>query len=389
MGSMDRVRRLIGVLALAALLAAGSAEAHDPSAYGGLFRSRNLGATWLNADVGLFLSAALTIAVDPHDPDHLLLGTDLGLLQSRNGGRNWQRAAEDRIIGATFAVAFAPDGKSAIAAAPSGVFYLEAGEWRRASAPADAFPARAIAFAAAPGRVYLLGRRRLFSSENGGESFARVADALPPEASMTTLAILEAPREMLLAVIDGALMASADGGRSWARRLAASGNAAVDTGLPDPATAGRIWAARADRLYRSDDVGTAWQPIGADLPERGTIIRGIAADADAARLVVTTHRGMYRSADGGKSWALQEGNLPVHLESGPLVRDPTDPATLYAVYSLMPYAEVWRRAIEGSNLLARIDPMSLAGGGAFLALLVIGGAFLARALARQRAALPS
>ena len=44
------------------------ASAHDPSAYGGLFRSRDLGGIWLNADVGLFLNAALTVAVDPRDP---------------------------------------------------------------------------------------------------------------------------------------------------------------------------------------------------------------------------------------------------------------------------------------------------------------------------------
>jgi len=32
----------------------------------------------------------------------------------------------------------------------------------------------------------------------------------------------------------------------------------------------------------------------------------------------------------------------------------------------MPYAEVWRMAIEGGNLLARIEPISLAGGLSFL-----------------------
>ena len=97
---------------------------------------------------------------------------------------------------------------------------------------------------------------------------------------------------------------------------------------------------------------------------------------------------MYRSEDGGSTWALTEGNLPVHLEAGPLVRDPSDARTLYAVYSLMPYAEVWRTALEGSNLLARTDPVSLAGGLAFVLLLMIGGGLLARWLARQRSAGP-
>jgi hypothetical protein len=45
-------------------LLAASASAHDASSYGGMFRSRDVDAAWLNADVGLFLNAALVIAVD-------------------------------------------------------------------------------------------------------------------------------------------------------------------------------------------------------------------------------------------------------------------------------------------------------------------------------------
>ena len=86
----------------------------------------------------------------------------------------------------------------------------------------------------------------------------------------------------------------------------------------------------------------------------------------------------------GTAGRFKEGNLPVHLESGPLVRDPSDARTLYAVYSLMPYAEVWRTALEGGNLLARVDPVSLAGGLAFVLLLMIGGGLLARWLAGLR-----
>ena len=74
------------LLLLIVAMMAGGAWAHDASSYGGVFRSRNLGGTWLRADVGLFLNAALVIAVDPQNGSHLLAGTDLGLLGSRNGG---------------------------------------------------------------------------------------------------------------------------------------------------------------------------------------------------------------------------------------------------------------------------------------------------------------
>jgi hypothetical protein len=120
------------------------------------------------------------------------------------------------------------------------------------------------------------------------------------------------------------------------------------------------------------------------LPEVHTVVRGIAADPSAVTLVVTTHRGTYRSTDAGVHWRLEEGNLPVHLEAGPLARDPENPSVLYIVYSLIPYPEVWRSALEGSNLLAHVDPMDLIGGLAFLLLLSVSSITLVVWLVRQR-----
>jgi len=127
-------------------------------------------AAWLNADVGLFLNAALVIAVDPRDPSDLLVGTDLGILSSHNGGRSWVPEARDVIIGAVFAVAFSPDGELAMCAAASGVFRRERGGWLRAEAPESAIPARALVAGPTSNRFYLLGRSRLFASEDGGRT---------------------------------------------------------------------------------------------------------------------------------------------------------------------------------------------------------------------------
>ncbi len=375
--------RLIAALLLVLACAPGPAVAHDASAYGGMFRSRSMGKSWLNADVGLFLSAALAVAVDPRDPDHLLMGTDAGLLASANGGRSWTREAPAQIAGAVFAVAFAPGGGAMLCAATSGIYRFAGGQWLPADAPPAASPARAIVFGSAPGHVYLLGRERLFGSHDGGASFERI----PSEtADFTTLTLLDHPTETLFAIAEGQLLTSTDAGRHWLLRPVTSAAGPVDTVMPDPAVNGRLWAAAADQLHVSDDLGLTWRTVGNPLPEARTMVRGIAADPAAATLVVTTHRGAYRSADGGAHWVLEEGNLPVHLEAGPLARDPADPGTLYAVYSLIPYPEVWRSALDGSNLLARADRMSLLGGLAFLLLLLLGGGVLVARLVRWRAA---
>ncbi|QOG20566.1 MULTISPECIES: WD40/YVTN/BNR-like repeat-containing protein [Bradyrhizobium] len=376
------VRQL--AFALACMLLSGSASSHDASSYGGVFRSRDLGAAWLNADVGLFLNAALVIAVDPRDSLHLLVGTDLGIMSSRNGGRSWVPEGPDVIIGAVFALAFSADGELAMCAATSGVFLRNQNGWRRVEAPSSAIPARALVAGAGKDRFYLLGRSRLFASQDGGRSFA-VVPGLSQTSEMTALVAIPGSAELLAAVIDSRAMVSDDGGRNWRNTGLGGADAPVDMIAADATRPQRIWAAAGGRIVVSDNLGADWHSVGRSLPLAGARVRGIAASADATTLVVSSDRGVYRSEDGGQTWAPKEDNLPIHIEAGPLARDPNDAGVIYAVFSLMPYAEVWRTAVEGGNLLARIDPISLAGGLSFCVLMLIGGVLAVRYLSRRRA----
>jgi photosystem II stability/assembly factor-like uncharacterized protein len=377
--------RLTLCIACVLSLLAGSASSHDASSYGGVFRSRDLGATWLNADVGLFLNAPLILAVDPRDSSHLLVGTDLGILSSHNGGRSWVPEARDVIIGEVFALAFSPDGELALCASSSGVFRRNQDGWRRAEAPDSAIPARAFVAGPAKNRFYLLGRSQLFATEDGGRSYAALP-GFPQVSEMTALVAILGSSDILAAVVDGRVMISHDGGRIW--RNAGFGDAAapVDAIATDAARPQRIWAAAGNRIVYSDDLGSDWHSVGRSLPEAKIRVRGIVASADAATLVVSSDHGIYRSANGGETWALKEDNLPIHIEAGPLARDPSDAAIIYAVFSLMPYAEAWRVAVEGGNLLARVEPISLVGGLSFCMLVLIGGGLAVRHLSRRRTA---
>jgi photosystem II stability/assembly factor-like uncharacterized protein len=345
----------------------GSTSAHDASSYGGVFRSRDLGAAWLNADVGLFLNAALVIAVDPRNSSRLLVGTDLGVLSSHNGGRSWAPEARDLIVGAVFALAFSTDGELAVCAASNGVFRRDRDGWLRAEAPESAIPARALV------------------SGLANDRFA-IVPGLPQTNEITALAAIAGSVDSLAAVIDGRAMISRDGGRTWFDAGLGGANVPVDTIATDATRPQRIWAAAHGRIVVSDDLGSDWHSVGRLLPESKARVRGIAASADAMTLVISSDRGIYRSEDGGETWAQKEDNLPVHIEAGPLARDPKNPGVIYAVFSLMPYAEVWRMAIDGGNLLARIEPISLAGALSFCVLVLIGGGLAARHLSRRRAA---
>jgi len=376
-----RVALLLPPAALLALLWSGAAGAHDPSAWGGLFRSRDDGARWLPVTAGRFIGGALGLAISPVDPHHLLLGTDSGLLRSRNGGRDWTAEAPGVMVGAVFSAAFDADGVKALAATADGLFRSEDGvTWRRTSLSRAALPARAFLRGGGAGHVYLAGANGIWRSDDWGASWANGSDGLPEGPVVAASALPDAPETLYVVA----------GRRLWTRNGPARRWEPSDTGMPEgrvdtvsrgAGAAAPLWAFAADQLYRSDDRGRRWRPVGGALPERNTAVRGIAVGPGS--IVLTTDRGLLRSTNDGHTWELQEGVLPVHLEAGPLVRDPAEPDTLYAGFALTPYEEMWRMAVEGGSLLDRLDALSLAGGAAFLLVIALVAGVTLRRLGRH------
>jgi photosystem II stability/assembly factor-like uncharacterized protein len=375
------VRTRFEAVLLAALLALAPnfARAHDASSWGGLFRSIDNGTSWFSATQGRFMGGALALAISPTDPDRLLLATDGGLLDSRNGGRDWDLVPE-LPAGPILAVAFDADGRRALAAGRSQVFRSDDGtRWSSAGAPWAGTP-RVLVPGAVSGRVYLAAERGLYVSSDWAGTWAAAPGV--PLASIKGLIVWRGTPETLVVAVDEQILSSRDGGTSWQRSSSWSG--VPDALASDPYRAGVAWAGGTDRLFRSDDAGSTWRAVGSPLPEADTEIRGIAVDETARRLVLATHRGVYGSQDAGQSWTPAADGVPAHLESGLLVADPTAPATLYAGFSLTPYGELRRGGGDGPGL-AQLPAGQLAGAAGVLALLAAGAAAWLRGLARARA----
>ena len=366
----------LAMLVLIGPLGLGDVTAHEPSAWGGLFRTRDSGATWQHLTPASFGRGALALAISPADPHHLLLGTDSGLSRSRNGGRDWEIEAPDIVSGPAFAAVFDVDGERALVSGAAAIVRADGRGWQRVLTPGGALPARALVSGSVRGRVYLAGRTGLYRSDDWGESWTDVGGELQAEHA-SVLRVAPGRPDHVYAVAGGFVWTSSDGARSWQRRGDGLPPGSVESVDADPADANRLWAAAAGQVFRTDDLGHRWRPVGRPLPEQPVVARAVAVSGRV--ILIATDRGVYRSPDDGEHWELPSDSLPAHLEAGLLAFDPMSPHTLYAGFALTPYDELLRRAAEGVGPLARLDFTSLLGGVAFLALLLLGaGAWLRR-----------
>jgi hypothetical protein len=360
-----------------------SGLAHDASSWGGLFRSRDGGATWFQASVGKVMGSALAVAIDPTDPARLLLGTDSGLLESRNGGLDWDLVAADVLVGPVLAVAFDGAGQAILAASGSMLAVSNDGvRWRPSALPIGAAPARSLVAGAAPGTFYLVGWHGLFRTENAGGMWSDL-DTGVPDQTVTRLVIDSQAPTQLAAIDGGDIWLSRDNGRRWESRRAGLPAGQIQVAAFDPGQPDGLWAAGTNQVFASDDAGSTWRRVGQPLPEANTEIRGIAVDArDRAHIVLSTHRGLYSTQDGASTWDLLGDNLPGHIDAGPLVREKSESATLYAGFSVTPYDEAWRSAAAGGSPLTRLAASEVLGAAAFVVMVGLAAGLALRWLAR-------
>ncbi len=310
----------------------------------GVLRSSDDGVTWYRIPLGQdveFDAVVRCLAVHPADPGVVFAGADIGLARSGDAGVTWSRVSSPFDGMQVWSIAIDPadpDSMLAGTGAPSraAVFRTVDGgiSWDRL--PPE-IPERCagvsrpriltIAWDQADGTSAWFGIEEggLWRSRDRGTTWERT-DGTPkslPEgvtnSDIHCVTILDGPPKTIVCAVVNALFVSQDDGVTWTRtdtravwgiyytRLVTRlpGSDALLLGIGDGTPGTRT------RIFRSDDLARTWTEATLDVPANSTVwaFGTHAADPDLV-FAGTKYGHLFRSADGGRSFAKQWREFP-------------------------------------------------------------------------------
>ncbi len=271
---------------------------------GGVFRSRDRGASWTAINQGLPNRQVFSLLIDPKEPSQLYLGTDKGIFHSADHGASWRPLTpllKDRNIRALVLDPEEPD--LLYAGTDRGVFRGKGKKWLRFSKGLSSKDVRTMLrspqgemFAGTFGGVFKTDRTRtswvpvsnglgdrkvralaidpslpptlyagtasggVFKSTNRGKRWKAVNRGLL-STTVLSLVITPMPDRALYAGTVGGVFKSLDGGAEWFSAAGEELHFTVPSLAFDPVQPRFLYAASGGRLFKSATAGEKWEEV--------------------------------------------------------------------------------------------------------------------------------
>jgi photosystem II stability/assembly factor-like uncharacterized protein len=224
-----------------------------------------------------------SLAVDPTDPDKVVVGGHDGGSISEDGGKTWRQA--------------------------SGLEGADPMGW--VISPDD------------PSKMYAGGHPGFYRSEDGGKSFRQDNSGLPGTDVHALGMNPQNPNHLYAYIVGHGVYRSTNAGVSWVPVNSEIGT--MGPILVDPLDPDTLYLALEDMFLKSDDAGESWEQVGT-IP--GNVTTWVAQDRKAPDTFYAASGGVYKSADGGESWQQVGDGLPERVSVVEVAQ--SDPQIVYA-----------------------------------------------------------
>jgi photosystem II stability/assembly factor-like uncharacterized protein len=259
---------------------------------------------------------ARSLSSDPHNPDHVFLGTSTGtIFQSTNGGRNWSRFAHlgngDNYV--VDHIVFDPQNANTLFVAVWSVEDQKAGEIYRSRDGGKSWEAlprmhgqsvRALAISASDPNVLAAGALDgVFRSVNGGDTWDRVSPASQEVRNVESIAIDPKDPKVIYAGTWHLAWKTSDAGVSWQHiNKGMIDDSDVFSIIVDSANPSVVFASACSGIYKSETAGELFKKIQG-IPFTARRTRVLKQDPSNPDLVYAgTTEGLWKTSDLGKTW---------------------------------------------------------------------------------------
>ncbi|MFN2633238.1 MAG: WD40/YVTN/BNR-like repeat-containing protein [Thermoanaerobaculia bacterium] len=269
------------------------------------------------------------LAIDPQTPGTLYAGSDGGVFKSQDGGISWS-AVNNGLTGFTvYALALDPTAPGTVyAGTNAGVFRSTNGAnaWTSQRAGLGKTVVQALAIDPSNTRVLYAGTTAggVFRSTDGATTWTASSNGLG-SPDVRSLAVDPTASGTVYAGTVAGVYKSTDAGASWTGRLAANVRSlAIDPVTPSTIFAGAEGLFTNSGVFKSGDGGVTWAPMNTGLgnvPVRWVAIR---RNLPGTVWVGTQGSGIFATSDGGATWRPVAGspttaNTVLFDPSGPSV----------------------------------------------------------------------